>query len=715
MPQSPRVSPRFARAYVVLMLLVGVSASAQDADQLWADYGHYVRIAQPELAGEAAEALVKLPPADVLDAVEAGRFENPGSIFQRAAGMESIQDVSSQLSEMVQGARLDRSREEQRIANDIEMLNQGQRAFQNATQRLSAAGQFAAPQMLAALVDQSKSDLHAAITRSMIEIGRPLVAPLSIALPQLPAVTQGQVARVLAEIGYPQAMPALREVIDNQQTDATARQVAQAAIDRLASGARMSANTSAAELYLALGEGAYRTATSTPAAVDGYDESNDTGVVWKYNKQLTLNGGPGLVAIVVPGAILGDAVAMQAAETALELDRDLSAALSLYLAANLRRENRLPEGENDASYPSSRQAPRYYAMVAGPQRLQDVLDRALADDDAELALDAIAGLSATASLDALQPLIRGLGYPDRRVRFRSAEALARAMPTESFNNDYRVVPVLADGVRQTNSPTALVIAESQDERNELLGAISGQGFRTLDAANVGAASGLVNNAPGIDLILIRGNQAAVRQAIEATSSNYKLAVTPILVAADSASQARLSADYDSDPRVTVVAADAENLANSVDLANTNFSGIAQETQDSSEFAITALSLLEQIAVQESVYNVNDALPALMEAAEDERADVATGATDVLRHIDNPDAQAAIAAAAFNASGETQIAQLIDLAESANAHGNLLPADMTDQLLELVKSSTGDTANAAAQAHGALALPTSNAVELIVQP
>jgi HEAT repeat protein len=383
--------------------------------------------------------------------------------------------------------------------------------------------------------------------------------------------------------------------------------------------------------------------------------------------------------------------------------------------ANLRRENRLPEGVEDPSYPPSRQSPQYYAMVAGPQRLQDVLDRALRDNDSDLALDAIAGLSATASLEALQPLTRALAFPDRRVRFRAAEALARAMPTESFNNDYRVVPVLAEGVRQTETPTALIVAESQEDRNQLLAAISDQGFRTLDAPTVEDAAGLINQAPGVELIVVRGSQTAVRQAVEASSGNYKLAVAPILAVVDSSIQASLDANYESEPRVTVVAGDTADLASAVDLAETNFGSMALETQEAAAFAVTALSLLERIAEAQSVYEVTDALPSLIEAATDPRPAVATAAGDVLSRINDPNAQTAIAAAALAGSGQTQIDQLIDLAESANAWGNLIPDGMGDDLLDLVKSSTGETANAAAQAHGALSLPTRNAVELIVQP
>ncbi|MEM1028094.1 MAG: HEAT repeat domain-containing protein [Planctomycetota bacterium] len=715
MSRSPRVLPSvLVLSLLSLALSPFPAASAQDADQLWADFAHYVRIASPELAGEAAAALSSANPGDLLDAVEASDYNDPNRIFQRAAGMEAIAEVAAEVQAMIQIARLERSREPERIAQDITTLSQGQRAYNNATARLKAAGQFAAPQMLAALVDKDRGSEHPAIMRSMIDIGRPLVAPLSIALPELNPVPQGQIAQVLGTIGYPQAMPALKQVIEDPDTDPTARAIAQNALADIAANSRTTSGASAADLYLALGQGAYKTATTKPAALDTYDQDTNTGVVWNYDRKLTVNGGPGLVPVVVPGTIIGDVTAMQSAETALSLNPDLDAALSLFITANLRRENRLPEGEVDRSYSSDRQEPSYYAMVAGPQRLHDVLATALDAQDAALALDAIAALSATASLDALQPLVRGLGYPDRRVRFRSAEALAKAMPEESFTNDFRVVPVLGDAVRQGDSRVALVVAASQDDRNELLAAIASEGFQTIDGESVRAASGLVAVTPGVDLILVTGNLDEINQALVDSQGNYKLASSPIVAMAATEDQARLSGQFQDDQRVSVILEGADTLSAAVQQLTSSYSGSTLSSQESQEFALSALALLREIAVSETTYEVTDALPALIEAVQDPRPAVAIAAGDTLSRIDDPEAQAAIAADAISRTGEVQVAHLIDLAESANAHGNLISAQMSDDILMLVKTAEESAlADAAAKAHGALGLPTRNAVDLIL--
>ncbi|MEO1237214.1 MAG: hypothetical protein AAFX76_10535 [Planctomycetota bacterium] len=702
---------------VAALPLAGTAqSSSPTASQLWDDYTHYIQVARPQLAAEAAAGVIEADAGELLDAVEASRFADPTRVFERAAGMSDIAEISVQIQDKIQQARLERSREPARIAADIDRLTRGQRAFENATERLAAAGQFAAPQLLAALLDKDRADQHPAILRAITIIGRPLVAPLSIALPRLDPVAQGQVARALAEIGYPQAVPALKRVAEDPATDPTAREIVIAAIGVIADDTRVNTSTSAAELYLALGEGAYRVATTEPLALDTFDRDTGSGVVWRYDPRLTVTGEPGLVPVVVPGPIAGDAVALQAARTALSLDPDLDQALSLFLMANLRRENRL-SGQADPSYPGNLPEPGYYARVAGPDRLHDVLGRALDDLDPDLALDAIAALADTASLDALRPLVRGLGYPDRRVRFRSAEALAYAMPAESFENDFRVVPVLGDAVRQGDLPLALIVTPDRDDRNALNAAVANLGYRTLETPSVDQAAGLVANTPGVDLIVVQGNRATVVQADNDAASNFKLAATPIVAFVDAASQPALSARFADQPRVSVVVAEGQNVEPAVRQAAERFGGTALTSDEATGFALRALELLKEIAVTDTAYDVGDALPALIAAVQDPRPAVAVGAGDVLARLDNPDAQAAVASAAINGTGDTQVAHLADLADSANRHGNLIPALMSDDILALVKSSGAagddDLALAAAQAHGALNLPTRNAVDLIL--
>ena len=66
------------------------------------------------------------------------------------------------------------------------------------------------------------------------------------------------------------------------------------------------------------------------------------------------------------------------------------------------------------------------------------------------------------------------------------------------------------------------------------------------------------------------------------------------------------------------------------------------------------------------------------------------------------------------SEQVTISLLDSLAESAMNFGNKLGQIQLDNLLELVRTSEAEIAHAAARAHGALTLPTSNVVEMLVE-
>lgn len=702
-----------------------LSAQEQAPAALWEDFNHYVLIAKPDLAQATGRALLELVDNQtLLETVESSDRKEWVNVLARATKMgeaderyASLIDVAGELDSRIQAARVELSRNPERIQSDLELLAQGQRAYRNATQRLGAAGQYAAPQMLAALLDPDQSRLHPYILSAMVTIGQPLVAPLSAALPQLEPASMIQVAQVLAEVGYPQALPAMKEILESPTADPDARQAVLAAYNALLSSTRQTADLSAAQWRLGLGQTQYTTATYAGNQLPGYDPSIQAGLVWTYGPKI------GLVPIVVPGEVFGDVMAMRSSRRALELNDGLDAALSLYLMANLRRENRLPPGAVDPSYSSELQTAGFYAMLAGPDRLHDVLARATADGDAELALDAITALAATAGTDALvnrgsaqQPLMTALSYPDRRVRFHAAEALAAVRPSQTFPGAHRVTAVLAEAVRQSDARYAMVLADDQDTVNSLLAVLGDLGFQAFGGLSMADVSEDLNLVPGVDLIVTAVNTDQVVRIHHDTANDYKTGSVPILALLNVEQQIRLGNALGDNTRVSsaLISEDTQALRAAVEAASGSYAGETISTQQSTEFALTALRLLHEVAVDSNVFNVAEAQPALIQALTDERDEVKIASAAVLALIDDGDAQQALAKAALDTTGDLQLAMLGSLAESATYFGNHLPAGQTDRLLERVGSSSGDLAIAAARAHGALSLPTSNAVKLLTQ-
>ncbi len=716
--------PKQAALHVVVGLLAALVltgplfAQAQRTPaQLWDDFNHYVLIARPDLAAAAGEALLNAAePAAILDVVEASDFKDLRALDQ-GTRIDDVREVAARLAQTIQDARIARSREDQRIAADIELLDKGQRPFSEATERLRAAGQYAAPQLLATLLDDSKSLQHPSVLSSIVSIGRPLVYPLSVALPDLPPVTQRQIAQALAEIGYPLALPYMKRVLEDAGTDPSVKQTVQTAYNLVAAHVRTPTNVSAAELFYQLGMSQY-TAASVGQKPVGFDPATGKGLVWAF---IGVEGG--LVPTPVPGEIFGDVLAMRDAQQALALDARMDKALTLWLMANLRRENRLPEGQTDPSYPGHLQPASYYAMLAGPQRQHEVLNRALDDGDAALALDAIAALGATAGPDALvnkqgavMPLIRALTYPDRRVRYSAAIALAHARPKADFPESYRVVPVLAEAVRQTDTKYAVVVGRTGEDANSLRASVAELGYETYADTSLDAMRSAIAGLPGVDLVVISGDADAVESFVRRTGGDYKLATVPVLAIVTTGDQIELSRRMNTEKRLsTTVAGDPAQLRSAVEQSAKSLSGEPIAGDEATGYATRAIDMLGLIALEnKGVLNPMDAQPALVSALSDDRDEVAVGASRVLAMLDSADAQKAVATAALASSDpQVQVPMLKNLATSANTFGNRLEASHTDRLLELVKTGDGDTALAAAQAHGALQLPTSHAVELLL--
>lgn len=702
-----------------LGVLTGPEACAQDAaaavdpeaERLWNDFSHYVLIARPGLAATAADALLKLDDAAVLAAVEADD-RSSRRVFERAAGMGDTAPVAARLEEKIASAARAQARDPERIRAEVDGLGNSQRAFATGVDRLTAAGAYAAPELLSRLRDPQASDLHPYILEAMQAIGQPLVAPLSVALPELPPVPQGQVARVLAEIGYPEALPALQATALAPDGDGDARRRAARAFASIAASAGVSTSTLPAPLYTGLGNAAYALGARGEMP-PGFDPVSGTGAVWVWSDPV------GLVPIEVPGPLYADALARAAATLALGIDATHTPALTLFLSADLRSGITARQqlgGAADPSRDDDLKPADYYLSLAGPERARDVLRRALQDGDAGLALAAIDGFAGTSDAGSLAPLADALDAPDRRVRFAAASALAAARPTEGFSGDRAVVPTLAAAVRRDGQRYAVVIASDEGVRSTLADAASSAGYEPLLGGSLAEVQPQVEQVPGVDLILARGSADDISGLASATRGLPVLGGAPIVAYASAADQVALEGRFGPSSRVTSVVGDidSDSMQAAGRAAIERSGGEPVAGPEAEAQALEALRLIRELALDGStVLDADAALPAVTAALEDGREAVATAAGEAAATLDDRSAQSALADAALRASGAVQVAHLHALAASAVRHGNLLSADFGDRLLDLVKNSDGDTALAASRAHGALTLPTEHAVELIL--
>jgi len=708
---------------VGLTLLGGRSLGVNEqALQQWKDFIHYSRVARLELAAAAGQSLLEmdLEPQALVEVIEqspyAEDYEADLARMQRMSGegTADIADVAGQVERMIDEAIIAVIRDPGRIQDQIEKLDQGLRARMNATQRLVAAGQFAVPPMLEVIRgEHPRSDqLRPLVIEALVAIGRPAVIPLSEAIHDVTDVVRQDIARVLARIGYPAALPFLQRLIASNEIDAETRQVLADSFREIARRRGVSTDVSAARLFHLLAEDYY---AAKPSLI--LQPEAEFNLYWRMNDR------GALVYLRIPSEIYPDVMAMRNARRALELDPDLAEALSLWVAANFRRENRLPAGKSDPTYGPEMRSPRYYATLAGPDHLKPVLSRALNDRDPNLARDAIDALHATAGAENLVAdnvvLAKALNYPDRRVRFEAAFAVARARPTQNFDGRGRVIPVLAEAVRQSQDRTAVVIAPDQSALNAVAADVRSAGaFDVLMGRSITDVGDALQTIAGADLIVVQAPAAQVETIAANRQANYKLQGAPMVVLARPGDVVTLNRRFRDDPTVIVSSSEAtrSEVTSAIVQALATMQAGEIDAEQAEQYAVTALELLRDLAVAD-LFDVVLAEPGLIEALSDNRASVAAGAAEVLALIDSAAAQRSLTEAGLSEDRGTglRIGFLHALAESARRFGPMLADHHIDDLLDLVDTATGELADAAAQAHGALNLPTAHSVELITRP
>jgi CheY-like chemotaxis protein len=711
---STRLAGALAIAALALVLAAPASAQDETPAQLLEDFVHYSNIAKPDLAAAYGQRLLDsgITCAELAALLDEGdmsldRFDNA---VRRMMLVPEMEDLVAEIGRCVEQGRLDLARDSARIDQAIGMLGGTQREKLLAQGRLKAAGEYAVPALLRQITEGRDEKRKQASKNMIVTIGRQAVTPLCEALGQVDPQSQRVICEILGDIRYPHAAPYLRELSVNETADAPVRQAAERAF-RVVGGAQADPSI----LYSNLGYLYYDCLGSLIAYP--YEETNN---IWDYDWAV------GLVARPVPTVIYCELMSMRLARKALQFDPANRPALSLFVAANLKRENSLPQGESDPIEGEGRYSPSFYATVFGTQVCLDVLALGIDTTDTPLVRDAIAALSQTTGGSNLfgsgqgrRPLIEALSYPDRRVQYESSLTLARALPDQAFAGADLVVPLLASAVRTSNQSFGLVVADEEENRRQAVIALENLGYTIAGAEeSVEALRGAIAEAVGVDVVIVWMDKAeAAKQAVSNLRNVAKTVAAPVAILAPGVDVPDLRREYHGDGRVKVsrpgLSSDA--FAALIDELLRHAAGGRMTDAEAEAYAIESLQALEDIAISNSAaYPIAEAESALLDALESRTGGTRLLVADILALIDTQRAQRKLFDMALAAAGDEKIDLLDRVAASVKRFGSYAERRHIIALLDLVTNSSGLTAEAAARLHGALNLPSTDAVRL-VQP
>lgn len=686
----------------------GSALSAQAAASLQkslGDFVHYVLIGKPDLAQAAAEGVLGASVSDAALAAlvdEGDLAERLDRAVSRSRSMGEVSDFATRIASRVEEGRKALARDPRRISDAIGMLGGTQRQKMLAEDRLVAAGEYAAPQLLAALASTTDPAVELAVSRRLAGLKRYAVLPLAMSLRDLDPATQRKVVGILTEIAWPTAIPFILEVASAEGAPVDVKAACDVAFAQLGG-----TSDSVSAQFEALARKFFdREDSLIPYPADAVNN------LWSFERST------GLQAEAVATEVFCDEMAMAMARRALAADSSNGAALALYVAADLRRENTLG---SDAGV--SRYSPQFFATAAGASVCSDVLALAIDSRDTALVRDAIAVLADVAGAGrmtaggARNPLVEALGYSDRRVRLDAAIAIANAGPSSTFDSHFLVVPTLASALGEQGQPRAAVLGGMNEDRSAIAGQLSAAGFAVVASGDgFDALANDVVRANGVDLVVVRGAADELQAAVGRVRSSGLTSACPVLAIANAPeeSAARRAFDGAAGVMVWTEGSTAESFRNAAGMIVSQVSGSAIDEAEAAEYAARAAMALNAIAVGRSqVFNLADAQPALLRALGAAQGGLRMMVAGVLAEYASPDAQRALIDAAIDAGGDEQV-MLCDYAALAARKGGAAASDrQLSALRALIASSEGATADAAGRLYGSLDAGSAEAVKLIV--
>ncbi len=695
------------------------AAEAQPAEKatpadLLKDFIYYTRIDNYEVAAGYLRQLkdLNLKPVELVQVVEGSdqkeRFEQT---VPRAMRKVELEELAGWLFKTYELGKLERARDPEQIKANIALLSGTIRGRLLGSERLKMAGEYAMPQLLAAYLDRNNPAVASQVRQVIVSLGSHAVVPLVTALPKLSSEQQELVVNLVADVPYATSIPFLADLAASTSVQPV-KDAAQRAIERLG-GAPAGADV--AGLYQSLAESYYQERKELTSFA-----GEDFQLLWSFDP------GTGLLMSAIRTPVYHEAMSMRLAARSLELRPDNPDALALWVASNFSREIDSPAGYENPTYPKGRRDAMYYAVASGAGVDQRVLGRALATNDTPLARRAIAAIEQTAGGSSLwsdtagqRPLLSALTYPNRRVQFDAALALAAAQPNTAFDGSERVVPILAGAIHESANMVAAVVAPDNETYQAVRGMLERMKFSVLPfGKTLDELAPALADAPSVDLV-VSANVAgdAVPALIDQVRGTSRVSASPIMVLTRADVYQSLRRRYETDQTVSVrQSALAEaTVAKAIQQLIDDASGGALSADEAASYAKRSLSALRDLAVSgNSVLSVSESTTALIAALGERKGAMRLDIAEILARIGQDRSQIALMDAAMASSGAERVELMHKVTASARRFGSMLQPRHVDQIVELVAKGPDPEANAAAALLGALGMKDNRVVPLILE-
>ena len=695
-----------------------VAATKTPLDKDVEDFWHFAKIGRYDAAKAKATAILAAgaEPLALLSSFEsasAARGDDLSQWMLRFENVAEIKETASALQKSLTDGRFARRSDPNFIDSQIQRLNVNQIAYENAIRNLRSSGELAVPQLLSYLKNPERSAFHGVARKALRDMGREALNPLVAATETKDIDLLAQVVSILGDSGYADVAPYI-ERLTTPEASAPVREAALVALGRLGVSPK-----DAGTGFNELAEKFYTGKSSIT-----FDVRNPKAYVWFLKDS-------GLEKQEVPHSVFAEVMTLRAAEYALQLGgADVNSelgkkSLALWLVANYKREVELA-GAADPTRMANQPGAHYYGVTSGSEFLNLALKRALTDGDAAVAYEIlksqqeIAGMSNTDLTVAGNPLVQAMQYPDRRVRFEAAFAVANARKSDvTFDGSDLVVPLLGEAISQTGQPSVLVVSSSADAANALIEPLKAAGALASPVISVADLSSTAAAVPSVDVVILTQDlsPADATAVLTQLNSSPRLRGAARLVQTQTTQSAFEQLKLTDKLLTTSVTTDPAALSAEALKLPATVGALPVDPTIATQYATRAaarLIQLAQIAPAELPVIKGTLLQSL---ANDARPEVITVVGNVLSQLDDADAQAQLLAKASAEAtpADLKVSLFKSLATSAKKFGSkLTPENVTS--LEKVVLEEADLAvrAAAAEARGGLNLPAAEARNVILK-
>jgi len=695
-----------------------IDVAPADLQHDWRLLVHYFKIARFDLAVQHAEKVLAAAPEPATVLALAESPTTGYDLVVRMLQVDAMSEVAPKILALAEEGARAKKTDTARIQENLLRLDKGPRPYFLGLKELRYSGPYVVPHALAILQDPGRKDLHPFVRRALTELGNPVVRPLVRALATPNANLKETIIAILGDIGHPNALPALKAIVEHPDSSEGAKGAASRAIIKMADESML--QTPAKRLYLDLANKYYY--DKIPVA----DVHQPTTDIFGWVE------GTGLLYRAAPSKAVNEILASRACSDALKVDPGALAAVSLWVSSVMQMEAELDDGkarEADPFLPDDMPSVDFFARAVGQQHLYSVLDRALRDENTPVAVRACRALEDTANEEFLSlyaeskagsPLVMALTYPDQRVRFAAAFALAAIRPTEPFTGAGKVIPTLSEALNLEAARSILLVEPKNDNRNRIQAELKDEDWNVVTATTGNDAISKARAMPRVDAVVISSKTQHVGHAdvVSMLRSDYHTAMTPIVVLSWPDDPVKASWLEKRVPFIQAVDHNVEPAAllEQITALKKEAGSLVLDEEAARSASLEAAEVLKGIAVASRVYSAKRARRSLLESLVNRPDALVISVLGALAEIADGEITRAMADVATNAerAKPVRVAALENLARATRHVGNDLTKPQIEGLQQMAGETDDDLRDAAGKALGALNLDAAEGAKLILQ-